>query len=243
MNLLAERDIAVEIARKTGEMLTSQASREVDSSVGKDIKIAADKEAHKMIKEFIESCSETPVLSEEDAESHDFTRESMWVVDPLDGSLNYARGFPVSAVSIGLVKEGRPVLGVVYDFNRDEMFVGVLGEGATLNGLPISVSSTDEKGKAVMMTGFPSYTNYNDEALRDYIANVQTYKKIRNIGSAALSLAYVACGRADAYYEKDIRIWDVAAGLALVECAGGSYTKEETHPDGRYAVSATNCRL
>lgn len=243
MNLSTERDIAVEIAHRAGEMLASHTPREVISSIGKDIKISTDREAHRMIKEFIEARSKIPVLSEEDEEAQDFTQVTMWVVDPLDGSVNYFRNLPISSVSIGLIKDGKPVLGVVYDFNRDEMFVGLLGEGATLNGQPISVSSTDEKAKAVMMTGFPSHTNYDDKALRDYIASVQMYKKIRNIGSAALSLAYVACGRADAYFEKDIKIWDVVAGLALVECAGGSYLKEETYPDGRYIVSATNGKL
>jgi Archaeal fructose-1,6-bisphosphatase and related enzymes of inositol monophosphatase family len=242
MDLSAEKDLAIEIARQTGEMLRTSHSRDVLSSIGKDIKMVADKEANRMIREFFELHSSIPLLSEED-EAFNFSESTMWVVDPLDGSLNYSRGFPICAVSIGFLKDGEPLLGVVYDFNRDEMFVGVVGEGATLNGHNISVSGTVNKGEGIMMTGFPSYTSFDDDSLKNYIKNVQTYKKIRNIGSAALSLAYVACGRADAYFEKDIKIWDVLAGVALVRAAGGEVTQSESGPSGKCEVFVTNGKL
>ncbi|MEK7108911.1 MAG: inositol monophosphatase family protein, partial [Patescibacteria group bacterium] len=213
-NLLAVAEAA---ARAAGTLLRPYTATAV-SSVGKDIKVDADKSAHALILESLKPTG-IPVLSEED-DTHDFSASLQWVVDPLDGSLNFLRGIPACAVSVALVQDGEPLLGVVYDFNRDELFGGVVGAGAMLNGKKISVSAVREKGEAVLMTGFPSYTDYSTEALGKYIEVVQAFKKVRLIGSAALSLAYVAAGRADAYYEKDIKIWDVAAGLALVKAAG-----------------------
>ena len=184
------------------------------------------------------------ILSEED-DKHDFifSTNLKWIVDPLDGSINFLRGIPSCAVSIGLIKDGEPILGVVYDFNREEMFSGIVGEGAWLNGRDIYISKVREKSEAIIMTGFPSYTDYSTEALDKYISMVQSFKKIRLIGSAALSLAYVASGRADAYYEKDIKIWDVVAGLALVKSAGGNYTNIKIDKEGKCTAYASNMEI
>lgn len=227
--------IAEESARSVGVFLKSYRAT-VIKDWDKDIKIDADREAHTMI---LEKLRETgiAILSEEDL-VHDFSGEIKWIVDPLDGSVNFLRGIPQSAVSIALVRHGEPILGVVYDFTREEMFSGIVGEGAWLNGSTISVSTSGEKSEAIIMTGFPSYTDYSTKALGEYISLVQSFKKIRVIGSAALSLAYVASGRADAYYEKDIKIWDVAAGLALVKSAGGNYSSIELDTDGGCTVFA-----
>ena len=161
-----------------------------------------------------------PVLSEESGgERHS---GPTWIVDPLDGTVNYFRGIPNCCVSIALW-DREPILGVVYDFNRHELFAGIADEGITLNGQPITVSPIDQKNKAICFTGFPVATSFEDGALTEFVGLVRGYKKVRLLGSAALSLAYVACGRGDVYRERDIRLWDVAAGLALVKAAGGSY--------------------
>lgn len=236
-NLLA---IAEEAARVAGASIKSRKA-EVIQSHGKDIKIDVDKDTHKAILEILER-SAIPVLSEED-NKHDFNMDLKWVVDPLDGSINFLRGIPSCAVSIGLIKDGEPILGVVYDFNREEMFSGIVGEGAWLNGRDIYISKVREKSEAIIMTGFPSYTDYSTEALDKYISMVQSFKKIRLIGSAALSLAYVASGRADAYYEKDIKIWDVVAGLALVKSAGGNYTNIKIDKEGKCTAYASNMEI
>jgi myo-inositol-1(or 4)-monophosphatase len=229
--------LAENAARVAGDKLRNSKSTTL-SSADKDIKLDADKEAHRVVLEALAS-SGIPVLSEED-EKHDFSAGEKWVVDPLDGSLNFFRGIPISAVSIALMKDGEPVLGVIYDFNREEMFSGIVGQGAKLNRELIFVSKVNDKGRAVMMTGFPSYTDYSREALDTYLGLVQEFKKVRLLGSAALSLAYVACGRAEAYYEKDIKIWDVAAGLALVRSAGGKFTLSDIDREGRCEVHASN---
>lgn len=230
--------LAEESARLVGDFLKSYKA-EVIQNFGKDIKIDADIKAHKIILESLKK-SNIPILSEED-DNHNFnTEDTKWVVDPLDGSINFLRDIPICAVSIGLIKHGEPILGVVYDFNREEIFSGIVGEKAWLNGENISVSNVQNKEEAVIMTGFSSYTDYTKEALEKYISLAQSFKKVRLIGSAALSLAYVASGRADAYYEKDIKIWDVVAGLALVKATGGNYTNIKIDNEGKCFVFANN---
>jgi myo-inositol-1(or 4)-monophosphatase len=151
-----------------------------------------------------------------------------WIVDPLDGTANYQRRIPLSCVSIGLFDGETPILGVIYDFHRDELFEGVVGDGAWLNGEVIQVSDRIEPGMAVLATGFPVATSFDDAALLDRIRQFQAFKKIRLIGSAALSCAWVAAGRVDAYHERDIQLWDIAAGVALVRAAGGHVAMEPT---------------
>lgn len=228
---------AVKSARIVGTSLKTRIG-EVIVSEGKDIKIDADFFAHQVI---LENLKETgiQVLSEEDA-VHDFNSSTKWIVDPLDGSINFLRGIPNCVVSIGLMVEGEPIIGVVYDFYRDEMFTGVVGRGAWINGEDIHTSNIQEKNQAIIMTGFPSYTNYSTEALKKYVSEIKSYKKVRIIGSAALSLAYVASGRADAYFEKDIKIWDVCGGLALVKSAGGNHNNPVADTVGGCTAFASN---
>ncbi|MEK7505335.1 MAG: inositol monophosphatase family protein [Patescibacteria group bacterium] len=229
--------LAENAARKAGEMLKSQEAK-VLSSIGKDVKLDVDMEAHKFLLQKL-GATGIPILSEEDG-VHEFDKKKQWVIDPLDGSLNFSRGIPISVVSIALMEDGEPKLGVIYDFNRDEMFTGVVGEGAWLNGKPIFVSGVKEKGEAILMSGFPSHSDQSSEALQNFISRVQVFKKVRLFGSAALSLAYVACGRADAYFEKGIYIWDVAAGLALVKAAGGVHTKTSIDKYGKCTTYASS---
>lgn len=229
--------LAEESARVAGTSLKTCKAKTL-KNWDKDIKIDADKSAHIIVLEGLRK-SGIPVLSEED-DIHDFNTDLKWIVDPLDGSMNFLRGIPSCAVSIALSRGGEPILGVVYDFNREEMFSGIVGEGAWLNGESIFVSNILKKEEAILMTGFPSHTDYSTEALKKYVSSVQSFKKIRLLGSAALSLAYVASGRADAYYEKDIKIWDVSAGLALVKAAGGRYTRMAVGDEGKCTVSADN---
>ena len=114
-----------------------------------------------------------------------------------------------------------PILGVVYDFNRDELFTGVTGVGAWCNDLPISPSGISSPKNAILTTGFPVNRNFSSNSLDIFLQNIINFKKIRLFGSAALSLAYVACGRVDAYLEEDIMLWDVAAGIALIKASNG----------------------
>jgi len=142
--------------------------------------------------------------------------------------MNFSRTLPFCAVSIALGTVNTPMLGVVYDFNRDDLFSGVVGAGAWRNGAPMQVSRITETSRAVLTAGFPVNFVYEDGPLMQFAQMARRFRKLRMFGSAALSLAYVAAGLADAYAEDDIMLWDVAAGLALVEAAGGHVRCEET---------------
>ena len=146
----------------------------------------------------------------------------MWVVDPLDGTFNYSRGMPLCCSSVGLWAGGRPVLGAVYNFFQDELFTGIVGRGAWLNGKPIAVSGVREVAKASLATGFPHHQDFDDAPLRAFVRQVQRFKKIRMLGTAALMGAYVGCGWLDAYVEEDIWLWDVAGAAAIAEGAGAA---------------------
>jgi myo-inositol-1(or 4)-monophosphatase len=210
-------------ARAAGAELLKRATNwlAVESSQGRDVKLSADRRSEAIVAERLAPAG-LPVFSEEagwidgraGAGDH-------WLVDPLDGTANYGWGVPLCCVSVALMSGGRPVAGVVYDFNRDEMFAGGRGHGASLNGTPIRVSAKSEKGGAVLATGLPVRGDFSDQAMNGFARGMQQWKKVRMIGSAALSLAYVAAGRFDAYRESAIMMWDVAAGWALVEAAGG----------------------
>nr|MBN1228558.1 inositol monophosphatase [Anaerolineae bacterium] len=148
-----------------------------------------------------------------------------WLVDPLDGTNNFAHGFPVFAVSIGLQYEGEPLLGVIYDPLRDECFSAAKGTGARLNDKPIRVSSIAQLEQGLLATGFPydrqTTEDNNSQAVAAFLRKGQG---IRRAGAAALDLAYVACGRLDGYWEQRLNPWDIAAGLVIVREAGGMIT-------------------
>jgi myo-inositol-1(or 4)-monophosphatase len=202
----------------------SQVGREAIRTDLKDISIAADKQLHEKISAFLLSHSDYPILSEEADDQLDFAKAKgpYWIIDPLDGSLNFHRSIPLNCISIALWEGRKPRLGIVYDFHRDEMFEADTKKGAFLNGVPIHVSTTKKPSDGIVSTGFPSWRSYEAKALKQFVSKVQNWKKVRMIGSAALTLAWISSGRFDAYVEEDVRIWDVAAGLALVQAAGGS---------------------
>ncbi|MFN4294006.1 MAG: inositol monophosphatase family protein [Thermoflexales bacterium] len=148
-----------------------------------------------------------------------------WQVDPLDGTVNFAHGFPVFAVSLGLLVDGAPVLGVVYAPMSDEMYAAARGLGATLNGRPIRVSNTQPLAYALLNTGFPYDRRESEENNFDYfLAFQRASQEVRRVGSAALDLCWVACGRMDGYWELKIQPHDIAAGLVIVREAGGLAT-------------------
>jgi myo-inositol-1(or 4)-monophosphatase len=211
-------------AKAAGKALLDASLKSVISNKGRDIKLKADLEAEAVILNIIEKESSYPILSEESNRHKAFFQENsyLWVIDPLDGTLNYSKGIGFCCVSIALWKDGLPLLGVIYDFNNDDLFSGVINKGAWCNDKPIHPSYDISPDKAVLVTGFPINRDFSNKALADFIKNIKSFKKIRLLGSAALSLAYVACGKADGYVEEDIMLWDVAAGIAIVKAAGGN---------------------
>lgn len=154
-----------------------------------------------------------------------------WLIDPLDGTNNFAHGFPQYCVSLGLLHEGAPYLGVIYDPIRDELFAGMRGEGATCNGQLIHVSSAARLNDSLLSTGFPYDFATNPQNNAAEFARVHRHVQgIRRAGSAALDLAYVACGRLEAHWEFWLKPWDSAAGALLILEAGGRITEVDGRP-------------
>lgn len=214
-------ELAKDIAVQAGTLLSQSARNNIISAEGRDIKHQGDRDAEQFILNELKS-TDIPVLTEESGEIGKIGEGSpFWIIDPLDGTMNYSRNNPFCCVSIALWQGDTPLFGVIYDFNRKELFSGFVGEGAWLNEQPIHVSTVSHQSEAILATGFPTYSDFSDDHLKKFIIQVQQFKKIRMFGAAALSLAYVACGRVDAYMENDIMLWDVAAGAALVAAAGG----------------------
>jgi myo-inositol-1(or 4)-monophosphatase len=166
------------------------------------------------------------ILAEESGISGTIDNEVTWVIDPLDGTVNFAHNLPIFSVSIAAVKGKEILCGVVYHPMLDELFVAVKGQGATLNDKRITHSTTDNLSTAFLVTGFPYNVHENPgHCIDHFVSIVQSGIPIRRLGSAALDLAYVACGRFDGFWEINLNPWDVAAGVLLVREAGGTVTQ------------------
>ena len=213
-------------------------------STNKDIKLKADIEAEKIIKDIIIKDSNFGILAEESGILSEESYKYLWVVDPLDGTANYSRNIPLCSVSIALLSDNNPVLGVIYDFNNDELYEGSLNTSACLNGQAISVSKTKKSQEGILLTGLPNDTDYSDEAMMEMIKNFQNWRKVRMIGSAALASVYIASGKADLYMENKSYLWDIAAGAAIVNAAGGEALilnqNEKFQVDVRFSNSLIN---
>lgn len=195
--------------------------RKIVAEQGRDVKVKADKLAEALILAQLKTATDFPILTEETGWHEGSENDLVWIIDPLDGSFNYHQNIPFCCVAIALVKKGEPLLGVVYDFNHDELFSGIVGQDARLNDQPIHVSAIADTKTAVLNTGIPARKNFSDATSENIFNQAGNWRKIRMLGSAALALAYVAAGRADAYHEQGTMFWDVAAGAALVKAAGG----------------------
>ncbi|MEM1058065.1 MAG: inositol monophosphatase family protein [Verrucomicrobiota bacterium] len=241
----AELELAVRAARTAGDLLRGPggALRTADSAEGKDIKLQADREAEAAILRILGESAHPHLAEESGASDRLDARAPFWVVDPLDGTYNYKRRIDFCAVSIALVQGETPLLGVIYDFHRDRLYAGAEGIAPTVSGEPLAVSTVADRGQAVIATGFPVGRDFADGPVLDFVRRVQSFKKIRLLGTAALTLALVAEGKLDCYYEEGINLWDVAAGLALVRLAGGRLQLTPTDTPFRYDAYAGNAVL
>ena len=216
-------DLAQKAAKESGKLLLKN-RKELNKSLkshNKDTKLIADLKAENLIKEIIKK-SKYPILAEESGKSVEDLGDTFWVIDPLDGTANYFRGIPICCVSIGLVKNMKPLLGVIYDFNNKDIYVGNSHTKiATLNNDNIIVSDYKKKSDGVLITGLPVNSDYSNTSLEKIIHDMQSWKKIRMIGSAAMASCYIASGKAEMYKEKGVYLWDILAGAAIVESAGG----------------------
>jgi myo-inositol-1(or 4)-monophosphatase len=212
-------------------------------STKKDIKLKADILAEKVIKTIIENESDYPILAEESGFSSNIDSSTFWVVDPLDGTANYARNIPICCVSIALISDLKPILGVIYDFINDDLYEGSIHTKALLNSKKISVSQVKDSSEGILITGLPNNTDYSDSALLKMVKDFQNWRKVRMIGSAAMASVYVASGRADLYTEKKTYLWDIAAGAAIVNAAGGETSIVNQNENFQVDVHFSNSHL
>ncbi len=198
-----ELTIAKKAALEAGNFLNKNKNNlnKTISSTNRDIKLQADMEAEKIIKDILKEYSDFGLLAEESGMSSDEPHKNLWVIDPLDGTANYSRNIPLCCVSIAMLSDFKPVLGVVYDFINNELYEGSIYTNACLNGQEISVSNTKKSQEGILITGLPNDTDYSDKALMEMIKNFQNWRKVRMIGSAALASVYIASGKADLYKE------------------------------------------
>ena len=218
-------NFAMETARQAGAVLLEKFGRKIEISMKGQANLVteADLASEKLVVERIRShYPKHAILAEESGHaSIDGHTNWRWIIDPLDGTTNFAHGYPCFAVTIALEHEGEIVVGVTYDPTRDEMFAAEKRKGASLNNKAIRVSDTTQLGNALVVTGFP-YGFRNDGSFSKHLIDFMVKARgVRRDGSAAIDLAYVACGRFDGFWEEGLNPWDVAAGFLLVEEAGG----------------------
>jgi myo-inositol-1(or 4)-monophosphatase len=211
-------EIAKSAALLAGAYIKDQQNKDLEILLneGRDIKLQIDVDAEKIIKDHLIAESSFPILAEESGASNELN-DFYWVVDPLDGTSNFLRNIPISCVSIALMQDIDPILGVIFDFNNDDLYFAHHESKAYMNDSELSVSSIKLKSDATLVTGIPAKKNYSDKEFKNMISDFQSWKKIRMIGSAAMASVYVASGRADAYSENGIFLWDIAAGAAIVK--------------------------
>lgn len=214
-----------DLAREAGVLLMSffgNVSIEYKGEV--DLVTKADRASEKMIVERIRKQWPEHDLIGEEGSRRETGSDFRWYVDPLDGTTNFAHGYPVFCVSMALEYKGERIAGVVFDPSRNEMFAAEKGSGAQLNGQPAHVSSTPQLKESLVATGFPSHKRHKNPNINFYHQITLRSHGVRRAGSAALDLCYTACGRFDAYWEFNLNPWDTAAGVLLVEEAGGKVT-------------------
>jgi len=215
---------AVDLARKSGALLKEKFTQKHQIQYKGEINLITEADQMSealIIEEINRNYPDHGILSEE-SPAISGAGKLRWIIDPLDGTTNYAHGYPVYCVSIALENEGEVVLGVVYDPMRDEMFTAERGGGAYLNGGKLAVSSIENISRSLLATGFPYDIRESKENNLDYFNSMAvSVQAIRRAGAAALDLAYLAAGRFDGFWELKLKPWDTAAGCLLVTEAGG----------------------
>jgi myo-inositol-1(or 4)-monophosphatase len=245
--------VAEGIARQAGALLRSYYEKGVATEYKGDVDLVteADRASEALVVERLKAAFPHHGIYGEEGTRDRLEAEYRWYVDPLDGTTNFAHGFPAFCVVLGLEhralglgaeQDGEIIAGVTYDPLRDEMFVAEKGRGAWLNGRQIKVSKTRELAESLTATGFPSHKRHRSPNVHFYQQMTLRSHGVRRAGSAALDLAYVACGRLDGFWEFNLNPWDTSSGVLLVQEAGGTITHFDGGPftlDSR-EVLATN---
>lgn len=236
-------ETAESIAREAGALLMEYFGRVSFELKGDfDLVTEADKRSEKLIvAKLIEHFPGHSIMAEEGG-GHESGGEFRWYVDPLDGTTNFAHGYPMFNVTLGLEKNGEMIAGVIFDPTRQEMFSAEKGAGARLNTTPIRVSKASRLEDSLVSTGFPSQNRHSNANIHFYHQMAMSTHGVRRGGSAALDLAYVACGRLEAFWEFGLKPWDLAAGVLLVDEAHGMHTtmRGQAHRIGAQTLLADN---
>jgi myo-inositol-1(or 4)-monophosphatase len=267
VNLQAAQEVMVAAARAAGTIMRKNLTLEKKANeiTSHDIKLELDVRCQKLIEKKLHAAFPEISLLGEEGEAGDENTEYRWVVDPIDGTVNFAHGIPHAAVSIALQRrvEGRgsrvesknrgrasnpathqpshvTLVGVVYDPFQDELWTAIRGQPARMNGRAIHVSKARKLNECIVSIGFAKSRSNMERALPYFLWLSRRVMKIRMMGSAALALTYVASGRFDAYIERGISLWDIAAGALIVECAGGKVWREATPGYHKYRMIASN---
>ncbi len=230
-----------------------RAPKKVNARTSHDIKLELDVRCQKLIEKILRRAFPKISLLGEEGDSGSVTGSLRWVVDPIDGTVNFAYGIPHACVSIALQArssksqspssqsaEYETVVGVVYDPFTDETWTAIRGEPARLNGRVTRVSNRKQLKEAIVCVGFAKSRHSMERALPHFIWLARRVRKMRMMGAAALGLAYVASGRFDAYIERGVSLWDVAAGGLLIECAGGTFWTERVPGTEKIRMVASN---
>lgn len=239
-------DTALAAARAAGELLRANFGKPLDVNefAAHDIKLDLDVRAQTLITEILLGANPDHAIFGEEGIAGNQASEWQWIVDPIDGTVNYFYSIPHFCISIALRRGEEMQVGVIYDPMRDEMWAVERGGKPTLNGAPMAVSDRTELKDAVLSVGFSKTKTTISAGIPLLEKYVMRARKCRLMGSAALDLAYVACGRLDAYIEQSVSLWDVAAGMILVETAGGKFkmTPREDTPE-KISVIASNGKI
>lgn len=231
---------AEQIAQAAGHLLRKAFHRPREISYKGEVNLVtqADRDSEAVIVSALrEHFPDYAILSEEGDNYGLSNRGLTWVIDPLDGTTNFAHGYPLFAISIALLGQEGLLIGVVYDPLRDELFSAARGQGATLNGVPMQVSQIGALQQSLLATGFP-YDRHTaeDNNTVSFARFIRLAQGVRRDGAAAMNLAYVACGRLDGFWELRLHPWDVMAGILLVREAGGIVTAYDGGPDDALAL-------
>jgi myo-inositol-1(or 4)-monophosphatase len=238
-------NVAIEAARAAGAILLEEYARPAQISYKGEVDLVtqADRRSEAEIigilqREFPEHAI---VAEESGASGGEAASRWVWYVDPLDGTTNFAHGYPSFCVSISLTENGKPVIAAVFDPTRDELFTARRGAGAQLNGRSIRVSPITELAKALLSTGFPAHKRTQKPNIHYYWDFTLRSHGVRRDGSAAIDLSYIACGRFEGFWEFGLQPWDTAAGILLVQEAGGKVTEMDGAPyllDGKSTLAS-----
>ena len=241
--MISHLEVAQEAARAAGELLRAHFEKPltVNAATAHDIKLEVDVLAQNLITEILLKRFPEHALFGEEGIVGDQSSDYQWVVDPLDGTVNFFYGIPHFCVSIALRFRGEVIVGVIYDPIRNEIWSGERGQPSLLNGNPLRVSLRTNLAEAVVSIGLAKTSATIEAGLPLLEEMVHRVRKCRMLGSAALDLAYVACGRLDAYIEQGISLWDIAAGWLLIENAGGTVDlRPREDMKDKYGIIASN---